>query len=111
MTKVQAFDAYLRNDFMAFCQKVFSTLNPGTTFVDNWHLHTIAYYLWLVQQGVIKRLIINVPPRSLKSMIGSVAFPAFIHGHDPTTRIITVSYSSLLSQDFSNQYRSVVQSA
>jgi hypothetical protein len=53
-------------------------------------LSGIAYQLERVRRGEIKRLIINMPPRSLKSMTASVAFPAFVLGHNPTRRIICV---------------------
>ncbi|HEY8005263.1 MAG TPA: phage terminase large subunit, partial [Methylocella sp.] len=47
-------------------------------------------------------------PRSLKSIIASVAYPAFMLGHDPTQRIICVSYSSDLSRRFSNDFRALI---
>ena len=85
------FEALLRADFRPFLEKVFSTLSPGQSFIPTWHLEAIAYQLERVRRGEIKRLIINMPPRSLKSVTASVAFPAFILGHDPTRRIICVS--------------------
>ena len=50
------------------------------------------------RSGEIKRLIINMPPRSLKSISASVAFPAFVLGRDPTSRFICVSYSGDLAK-------------
>ena len=47
-----------------------------------------------IRLGKIKRLIITVPPRSLKSILCSVAFPAFVLGHDPSKRLIVVSYGA-----------------
>src|SRR4029453_3232832 len=61
--------------------------------------------------GTIKRLIINVPPRSLKSIMCSVAFPAFVLGHDPTKRLIVVSYSADLAIKHGNDFRPVVNFA
>jgi predicted phage terminase large subunit-like protein len=61
-----------------------------------------------VRCGEIKRLIINMPPRSLKSIASSVAFPAFVLGHDPTRRIICVSYSTDLAYKHSNDFRAVL---
>ena len=58
----------------------------------------------------IKRLIITVPPRSLKSIMCSVAFPAFVLGHDPTKRLIVVSYSADLAIKHGNDFRAVVNS-
>ena len=51
-----------------------------------WHVEAIAYQLERVRRGEIRRLIINMPPRSLKSIAASVAFPAFVLGHDPSRR-------------------------
>jgi hypothetical protein len=55
-------------------------------------------------------LIINMPPRSLKSIAASVAFPAFVLGHDPSRRIICVSYSGDLAKKHSNDFRAVLES-
>jgi hypothetical protein len=49
----------------------------------------------MVMRGENRRLIITIPPRHLKSICTSVALPAFILGHDPTRRIICVSYSQV----------------
>ena len=61
--------------------------------------------------GKKNRLIISVPPRSLKSIASSVAFPAFILGHDPTKRVICVSYGSDLATKHANDCRSIIKSA
>jgi predicted phage terminase large subunit-like protein len=86
-------------------------LNPGATFLPNWHIEALAYHLELVRTGKIRRLIVNMPPRSLKSIICSVAFPAFVLGHDPSKRLIVVSYGSELAIKLGNDCRAVLQSA
>jgi hypothetical protein len=55
------------------------------------------------------RLIINIPPRHLKSICASVALPAFLLGRDPTRKVICVSYSDDLAVKFSNDCRAVMQ--
>jgi hypothetical protein len=75
-SKARVLRALLRRDFPAFVRKVFATLESGQAFVPNWHLDAIAYQLERVRRGEIRRLIINMPPRSLKSVTASVAFPA-----------------------------------
>jgi hypothetical protein len=100
----------LRNDFRAFTEKVFRTLNPGEVFVWNWYIDAIAWNLELVRRGEIKRLMINMPPRSLKSITASVAWPAYILGLDPSRRIICVSYSGDLAKKFSNDFRALIDS-
>ena len=101
--------ALLRDDFRAFLQKVFMTLTPGQTYVSSWHVEAIARQLERIRRGEIKRLIINMPPRSLKSISASVAFPAFILGLDPSRRIICVSYSGDLAKKHSNDFRAVLR--
>ena len=101
------YQALLRSDFRAFLEKSFNTLSPGDKYVWNWHIDAIAWHLERVRRGEIKRLIINMPPRSLKSLTASVALPAFILGHDPSQRIICVSYSGELARKFSNDFRAV----
>jgi predicted phage terminase large subunit-like protein len=102
--------ALLRSDFRAFLQKVFTTLTPGQTYVPTWHIEAIADRLERVRRGEIRRLIINMPPRSLKSIAASVAYPAYILGLDPSRRIICVSYSGDLAKKHSNDFRAIVES-
>lgn len=102
--------AVLRGSLYSFARKAFTTVSPGEPFFANWHLDALCYHLELVQRGKIRRLKIEVPPRSLKSVCASVAFPAFVLGHDPTAKIISVSYSSDLSAKHAGDCRAVMQS-
>ena len=69
-------EAILRQDLASFTAKVFHTVNPTARYLDNWHVQLICEYLAACSRGEIKRLIINLPPRSLKSISVSVAWPA-----------------------------------
>jgi predicted phage terminase large subunit-like protein len=109
-SKAALVDAACRTDLASFARKCFHQLNPGSAFLPNWHIEAIAHHLELVRRGKIKRLIINVPPRSLKSMVSSVSFPAFVLGHDPTKRIIVVSYGADLAVKLANDFRAIVDS-
>jgi predicted phage terminase large subunit-like protein len=100
-----------RKDLVSFVRKMFHVLNPSAIFQMNWHIRAIAYVLEQVRLGEIKRLIITVPPRSLKSIMCSVAVPAFVLGHDPTKRLIVASYSADLAIKHGNDFRTVVNSA
>ena len=64
----------------------------------NWHLDAVTYKLAQVAKGYIRRLIITLPPRSLKSLCASVALPAWFLGHYPWERVVVVSYSDFLSR-------------
>ena len=99
VSEERKFQALLRADFRVFIHKAFTTLSPGQTYVPSWHIDAIADRLERVRRGEIRRLIINMPPRSLKSIAGSVAFPAFVLGHSPSRRIICVSYSGDLAKN------------
>jgi predicted phage terminase large subunit-like protein len=107
----QAFhDAILRRDFESFLRRCLMTLNPGSPYLPNWHIAAIAYQLERVRRGEITRLIINLPPRHLKSLTVSVAFPAFLLGHEPRHRIFAISYGSELSSKHASDFRSIVES-
>jgi hypothetical protein len=68
----------------------------------------LAHHLELIRRGKIRRLIINAPPRSLKSLITSISFPAFMLGHDPSKRIIAISYGADLAIKHANDFRAVM---
>jgi predicted phage terminase large subunit-like protein len=74
----------------------------------SWHIEAMAYILEQVRLGKINRVIINVPPRSLKSIISSVAFPAYVLGHDPTKHIVAISYGSDLAIKHANDFRAIM---
>ena len=102
--------AMLRSDFYSFIRATFPIVSPSSAFAPNWHIEAIAFALMRVLRGEIKRLIITVPPRSLKSICASVAFPAFVLGHDPTRRIICVSYAEALARKHANDCRALMRS-
>jgi predicted phage terminase large subunit-like protein len=106
--KLRIVEAACRMDFLSFFQWCFHVLEPGSTLNLNWPHYTMAYHLELVLGGVIKRLAIVAPPRTLKSLMASVAFPAYVLGRNPAKRVVGISYGSDLQITFSNQCRTVV---
>jgi predicted phage terminase large subunit-like protein len=103
-------DAIIRNEFECFLQRCLLSLNPGAPFLPNWHIRAIAHQLDRIRRGEINRLIINMPPRHLKSLTVSVAFPAFLLGREPWHRIFAISYGDELSIKDASDFRSVVHS-
>jgi predicted phage terminase large subunit-like protein len=103
-------NAMLRSDPYYFVHRCCLTLNPGAPFLRNWHIEAILHQLDRIRKGEITRLIINLPPRHLKSVLVSVAFPALLLGHDPTRRIICLSYGADLSSKHAADFRAIVQS-
>ena len=104
-TSRNEFQALLRQDFSSFIEKSFRELNPNTEFVWNWHINAIAYELEQCRRGLTKRLIINVPPRHLKSHCASVAFVAWLLGHNPSAQIMCVSYAQDLADKHARDCR------
>jgi len=110
MTEQAIHDEILRQDFDAFLCRCLMMLNPKRPYQPNWHVRAFEYRLEQVRLGEITRLMNNSPPRSLKSILASVVFPAFVLGHDPTKRIIVVSQSLELAVKFANDFRLIVNS-
>ena len=108
--KSRIVEAACRTDFVSFFRKCFHTLMPHAVLLMNWHIYAMAFKFEQVRFGKIKRLIINVPPRSLKSTM-MVAFAAFLLGLDPTLRIIVVTYGSDLSIKFTNDLRAILNAS
>ncbi|WP_439575938.1 phage terminase large subunit [Phreatobacter sp.] len=100
----------LRGDLSAFTHRAFLHLEEGNDYLHNWHIDHISWQLTRLARGDIRRLIINVPPRSMKSIQVSIAFSAWALGHDPTARILCVSYAEALARKLSIDTRSVMTS-
>ena len=100
----------LRLDLGYFAHHCFCELNPQAVFLPNWHIEVIAAKLAAVRAGRIRRLIINLPPRHLKSLLASIAFPAWCLGHDPSAQILCVSYAQELADKLARDCRSIMTS-
>lgn len=97
-------------NFSLFVAKTFNTVSPGSTYLHNWHIDLISEKLKQIEEGKITRLIINIPPRYLKSICVSVAWSAWLMGNNPSTRIMAASYSQTLSNKHSQDCRLIMMS-
>lgn len=102
--------ALLSTDQVAFTQQCFHTVDPAHEYLHNWHIDCIIEHLHAMERGEIRRLIINMPPRSLKSITCTVAWPAWLLGRNPSTQIVCASYSSKLSLKHSVDTRLIIES-
>jgi hypothetical protein len=100
----------LRRDLLSFTERAFYEINPGDQLLVGPYLEVIASRLEACRRGEIRRLIINVPPRSLKSHCASVAFPAWVLAQDPSTHLICVSYGQDLADKFARDCRQIMKS-
>jgi predicted phage terminase large subunit-like protein len=104
------YQALLRTDLSMFFERSFRELNPDTPYLHNWHIDKMAEVLEDCRKGKITRLILNVPPRSLKSHCTSIAFVAWLLGHNPSKQIICASYAQDLAEKLALDCRSLMLS-
>lgn len=94
-----------------FYKQAWPHMEGGVPFVDGWCLGAIAEHLEAIFKRQIKRLIINIPPRTSKSNLISIAFPAWVWMHKPEERFLYASYSTTLSLEHSDNCRRLLESS
>lgn len=99
----------VRDDFLSFCEKCFQTLHPGAEFHRAEYQKAIAWELKRCEKGTKENLlVVNLPPRHLKSEMISVFYSAWILAHDPTASILSISYGADLVVKLSNGVRKIM---
>lgn len=93
-----------------FIKQAWHVIEPGTPYVENWHIDLISEYLQVVDNSEILRLIINIPPRHMKSIQTTVCYPAWSWIKKPGKRFIKVSYSDSLSRKHNVLCRDIIRS-
>lgn len=100
----------LSEDLYSFARAAWHVVEPGVEFKDNWHLQVICAHLQAVSWGEIKNLIINIPPRSMKSLLVSVIWPAWTWTWRPTAKWLFASYGQALATRDALKTRRLIQS-
>ena len=100
--------AVLATNLTSFTEFAFGVVRPGIPFKPNWHFEAVTHILSEVASGEVRRLIITLPPRNLKSLCTSVALPAWFLGRNPSERVVVVSYSDFLARTHANDFRLLV---
>jgi predicted phage terminase large subunit-like protein len=100
--------ALLASNLTSFTEFAFSAVRPAIAFKPNWHFEAVTEKLSQVAHGKVRRLIITMPPRTLKSLCASVALPAWFLGRRPWERVVVVSYSDVLARSHANDFRLLV---
>lgn len=93
-----------------FTQQAWHVLEPTTEFVDGWHLDALCEHLEALYTLEIRNLLINIPPRHMKSLECSVFFPCWVWVNDPASRWLYSSYVETLSKRDSLKCRRLIQS-
>lgn len=99
----------MRQCLSAFVPFVFSRVAPGRKYYSSWHIGYVCEHLEAVERGEIRRLLINEPPRKMKSITCSVAFPAWAMGRNPSLQFMAASYSAPLAIQHNVDTRLVMQ--
>ena len=98
----------LRDDFLSFARKALRELD-GSILSEDRYLDYLASKLTAFADGEIKRLIVNAPPRHLKSQLGTVCLAAWILGHHPNKKIIVLAGSARLAEKLARPIRAILQ--
>ena len=93
-----------------FVRQAWAGVEPSTPFVPGWHIDAIVEHLEAVTRGQIRNLLINVPPRHMKSLLVSVFWPAWEWTRWPERRWLYSSYGAQLSIRDSVQCRRLIES-
>ncbi len=102
-------NAVFRQSFSTFVQKCFYELNPSEKFINGMYIDLLCNQIQSMIEGENQKLIINLPPRYLKSVICSIALPAFILGHNPSAKIMCISYGEDLASKLATDCRTIME--
>ncbi len=95
-----------------FVKMAWHTIEPGQPYVHNWHIDALGDHLQAVAAGEIPRLLINIPPGTMKSSTTSVFFPAWLWGPagKPHSRFIGAAHEQTLATRDNRRTRLLVES-
>ena len=99
-----------KRHLIEFIKQAWHIVEPKNRFIDGWHLHAICDHLEAISRGEIQNLLINIPPRFMKSLAVSVFFPAWEWIREPSLRYLYSSYAETLSKRDSLKCRNLITS-
>ncbi|MGB8899370.1 MAG: hypothetical protein WCC90_09185 [Methylocella sp.] len=99
-----------REDLYSFVAHSFRFLEPGKLFIRAAYLDLLGAALMQVGARAVRRLVINMPPRHLKSIVTSVVFPAWVLMRDPKTKIAVICHSGMLGNDLASKSKRLIES-
>jgi hypothetical protein len=101
-------NSVLRRDFLAFSRKAILELE-GTKIDRDPYLEYLTTELTAFVDGPTNRLLVNLPPRHLKTMLFSVCLAAWVLAHNPSAKIMVVTYSEQLAESIARNIRAILQ--
>ena len=110
-TKLHELEAALfSGSLRKYLEAAWPLIEPVRPFLGNWHIDAICDHLQAVTRGEIKRLVINVPPGSSKSILTGVMWPSWAWTHSPHTKWITSSYAENVARRDAMRAQVIMQS-
>jgi predicted phage terminase large subunit-like protein len=104
-------DLVYRNYFPAFVHQAFKVVYSGRCLEPSWHVDVVCGHLQAIAEGRRPRkLVLNMPPRSLKTFLVSVCYPAWLLLRTPTLEIVVASYADEFSRKPARQFRTLMES-
>lgn len=102
----------LKDDLYEFVREAWHIVEPDVSFVDGWHIRAICDYLMALYEGRIpnNKLIINIPPRHMKSLLANVFFVAWAWTKKPSLKFLCTSYGEDLAVRDSIKCKKLIQS-
>jgi predicted phage terminase large subunit-like protein len=99
----------IRTDFKSFVRKAFSFIHDGRKLGNQPYVDYLCFELEKVIRGETPRLLINLPPRHLKTFLGSICLAAWTLGQEASARIIVVTYNDRLAEHISRDIRKILR--
>jgi predicted phage terminase large subunit-like protein len=87
----------MEHSLFYFIQQAWPVVEPATQFIKGKHLNAMTTHLEAVTNGKIRNLLINIPPRHMKSLTVSVFWPVWEWIANPHRRWLFASYAASLS--------------
>lgn len=109
MVSQREFEAHCRTNYSVFFQRAWRTIESAP-YQHNWHVDCIAEHLQAVWDRDIQNIIINLPPRMLKTLLASVAFPAWGFIQDPGAKFMLTSFKTERARAMTRKSRKIVES-
>lgn len=99
-----------RRSLPIFIREAWPIVEPAEPFIHGWHIDVVCEHLEAVSAGELRRLIINVPPRTMKSLTTCVFWPAWEWLRNPASRWLFASYAENFAHRDSLKMRRLIRS-
>jgi hypothetical protein len=104
----QELKSAIRTDFTSFVRKAFLEMHDSK--LEDEYIGYLCFEAAKIATGDSIRMVVNIPPRHLKTFTCSVCLPAWILGNDPYAKIMIVAYGEDLAKDIAHKIRSILRS-